>query len=116
MHIKVSFRGMNGSPGLEALVHAWATRLHAIYGRLQRCEVIVEAPNRRRRHGDACRVRISLSVPGGRLDVSHVPGPASDVDVYLTVRDAFRAARRRLEDHVRRHLRREVRSAAPTGV
>src|SRR5688500_14732532 len=107
MQIKIAFRGMNSSPGLEALVHHRATRLYAVYGRLQRCEVVIEAPHRRRRQGDTCRVRISLSVPGGRLNVSHAPGPDADTDVYLAVRDAFRAARRRLEDHVRHALRRE---------
>lgn len=107
MQIKIAFRGMNSSPGLEALVHHRATRLYAVYGRLQRCEVVIEAPHRRRRQGDTCRVRISLSVPGGRLNVSHEPGPDADTDIYLAVRDAFRAARRRLEDHVRHLLRRE---------
>lgn len=116
MQVKIAFRGMSRSPGLEALVHAWATRLYAIYGRLQRCEVVIEAPHRRRRHGDPCRVRVALSVPGGLLTVSHQPGPAADTDVYLTVRDAFRVARRRLEDHVHRVLQRDGHGAARAAV
>ena len=112
MQVKIAFRGMSSSPGLEALVHHRASRLYAVYGRLQRCEVVIEVPHRRRRHGDTCRVRISLSVPGGRLNVSHEPGPDTDPDVYLMVRDTFRAARRRLEDHVRHTLRREGHGAA----
>ena len=116
MQVKIAFRGMSRSPGLEALVHAWATRLYAIDGRLQRCEVAIEAPHRRRRNGDPCRVRVALSVPGGRLTVSHQPGLDSDTDVYLAVRDAFRAARRRLEDHVRRVLQRDGHGAATAEV
>lgn len=112
MQMKVSFRGMDASPGIEALVHAWATRLHTIYGRLQRCEVVVEAPHGRRRHGDPCSIRVSLGVPGGQIDVRHEPAPGADTDMYLAVRDAFRAARRRLEDHVRRVLRRDVKAPA----
>lgn len=116
MQVKIAFRGMSRSPGLEALVHSWASRLYAVYGRLQRCEVAIEAPHRRRRNGDPCRVRIALSVPGGRLTVSHQPGLASDTDVYLTVRDAFRAARRRLEDHVHRVLQHDGHGAARVAV
>lgn len=112
MQVKIAFRGMSGSPGLEDVVHDWAARLHAVYRRLQRCEVVIEAPHRRRRNGDPCRVRVSLSVPGGRLDVSHEPGAAADTDVYLALRDAFRAARRRLEHHVHHTLRREGHGAS----
>ncbi len=116
MQMKVSFRGMSASPGIEALVEDWAMRLQAVYGRLQRCEVVVDAPHRRRRHGDPCSVRVSLGVPGGQLDVRHEPGPGDDTDIYLAVRDAFRAARRRLEDHVGRVLRREVKGPAERDV
>jgi hypothetical protein len=114
MQIKVSFRRMSGSPELEALVHAWAARLQAVYARVHRCEVVIEAPHRRRRHGDPCSVRVSLGVPGGRLDIRHEPVSGADTDIPLAVRDAFRAARRRLEDHVRRALRHEVKAGAPS--
>lgn len=113
MQVKISFRGMSSSPSLEALIHLWASRLRGVYDRIQRCEVVVEAPPLRRRHGNPCRVRVALTVPGGRLDVKHEHATDDpSTDVYLAVRDALRAARRRLEDHVHRVFHDNERVAA----
>jgi cold shock CspA family protein len=48
-------------------------------------------------------VRIELTVPGGRLVVArdHARNQAQ-ADLYVAVRQAFREAKRQLQDHVRR--------------
>ncbi|MBI4642020.1 MAG: HPF/RaiA family ribosome-associated protein, partial [Candidatus Tectomicrobia bacterium] len=43
-------------------------------------------------------VRIDLTVPGAELVVDR----QEDADLYVAIRDAFHAARRRLEDYARR--------------
>jgi len=43
-------------------------------------------------------VRIDLTVPGDELVVDR----QVDEDLYVAIRDAFHAARRRLEDHAHR--------------
>lgn len=111
--VKIVFRGMKARPQVEAYVRERAARLDAVYDRIQRCDVVVELPHHSHRRGNQVRVRIELSVPGGRLAVSRDPGPdETHEDVHVAVRDSFDAARRRLEDHVRRRLRGEGRAPA----
>ena len=111
MQLKIAFRGMRKSRAVESFVRNWAGKLDAVYDRIERCDVVVDAPHLRRRQGNQYRVRIALTVPGGQLVVSRDPGPdEAHQDVYVAVRDSFHAARRQLEDHVRRHLRREVKA------
>jgi cold shock CspA family protein len=62
---------------------------------------VIEA-RRRRRKGDLYHVRIDLTVPGAEIVVRRDP-PEDHVheDVVVAVRDAFKAARRRLQDFAR---------------
>jgi cold shock CspA family protein len=67
------------------------------------CRVTVEAPHRHHRHGKLYDVRIDLSVPGRDVFVGR-SGPLNHAheDVYVAIRDAFNAAGRQLQDHVRK--------------
>jgi cold shock CspA family protein len=62
------------------------------------CRVVVEAPVRHHRKGGPYKVRIDLTVPGDELVINR----QADEDLYVAIRDAFHAARRRLEDYARR--------------
>jgi cold shock CspA family protein/ribosome-associated translation inhibitor RaiA len=62
------------------------------------CRVVLELPARHQRKGKQYAVRIDLKVPGGELAVTR----EHDEDLQVAVRDAFDAARRRLEDYARR--------------
>jgi len=116
MQMKIAFRGMTKSSAVEAFIREWAAKLDGVYDRIGRCDVVVEAPHLRHRRGNQYRVRIVMTVPGGRLVVSRDPGPdEAHEDVYVAVRDSFHTARRQLEDHVRHHLRRDVKAALQPG-
>jgi cold shock CspA family protein/ribosome-associated translation inhibitor RaiA len=71
--------------------------------RITGCHVVVAQPHRRRREGRLYSVRVDLVVPGGEIVVNrdHHLDHAHE-DVFVALRDAFLAARRRLEDHARR--------------
>jgi len=102
----ITFHGLKQSDSLAAWIRERAAKLDSVYPRIQRCDVAVEAPHSRQ--GQAYRVRIDLTVPGNELVVSRDPGPdGAHRDPYVAVRDSFRAARRQLEDHVRRNFRGE---------
>jgi len=62
--------------------------------------VTVDAPHRHKHQGLEFNVRIDLSVPGSELVVNH----RHHEEVYVAVRDAFSAMRKRLEafEHRRR--------------
>lgn len=77
--------------------------LEAVFDRISGCHVVIAQPHRHKRGGRLYSVRIDLSVPGAEIVVNHDhPRDHAHEDVSVAMRDAFAAARRRLEDHVRR--------------
>jgi hypothetical protein len=110
--VQINFRGLRRSAALTTHIRSWAERLARFHERLERCEVTVELPHRHQRQGRQFEVRIVLRVPGADLAVNHAPGVAeAHDDPFVAVRDAFLAARRRLEDHVRK-IRGDVKTHA----
>lgn len=96
--------GLEASPALQARIEREAARLERFSDRITACHVALVGRSGRRRHGDLFRVRLRLTVPG-RADIIVDRNPDEDhahEDPYVAVRDAFEAARRRLQDHVRR--------------
>jgi len=119
--VQVTFRNMQPLEGLEEVIHDRATWLETFYPDIVGCRVLVETPHRHREHGQHVRVRIELSLPGEDVVVSHEPtlhATLKDVEeeahhkdddieavhkyAEVTVREAFDAARRRLQDAARR--------------
>jgi ribosome-associated translation inhibitor RaiA len=80
---------------IEEAIRERAAKLDKVNGRLIGCHVTVEGPGRHHRNGGPFRVRIDLSVPGSELVINQKEAP----DLGLAIRDAFDAARRRLEEH-----------------
>lgn len=100
--IDVRFRDMAPSPALEQFVRRWAAKLGRIHDRIVHCEVVIERPHQHQRHGQHVRVRMTLGVPGPDVVVSYDQSlDGAHEDAYVAVRDAFRAARRQLEQRAR---------------
>jgi len=78
-------------------------QLERTWDRITGCHVVIAQPHRRHRSGRLYSVRVDLAVPGGEIVVNreHHLDHAHE-DVYVALRDSFLAARRRLEDYVRR--------------
>lgn len=96
--IKTVFRGMRVRPEVERRIEEHAAKLETVCPDLETCEVVVELPHRHHRQGRAFHVRITLAVRGDAIAISHDPGDGdAHEDVLVAVRDAFVAARRRLE-------------------
>ena len=101
--IQVTFHGLEPSPAIEARVRERAEKLAEFYDRIVSCRVVVEAPHHHHHKGRLYTVRIDLSVPGDEIVVNrNSDRDHSHEDVYVAIRDAFDAARRRLQDYVRR--------------
>ena len=92
---------------MEAAIREKASKLPKSYGRLLGCHVTVEGPGRHHRNGGPYKVRIDLSVPGSDLVINQKEA----ADLTQVIRDAFDAARRRLEEH--RDLQLEKRKETP---
>lgn len=101
--VQISFRHMDVSETLEALVRARAEELGQFSDRITACRVVIEAASKHHRHGNPYHVRVELTVPGNKIMVDRDPGNGhAHEDPYIAVRDAFEAARRRLREHARR--------------
>jgi cold shock CspA family protein len=118
---QVTFRGVPHSDALESDIRGRVACLEQFYAGIVRCRVLVELPHRHRHDGRHFHVRIDLTVPGGSpIVVTHEPSlharlkdfqeeehhkeaEVEGVHRYaaVAVREAFDAARRRLEDFAR---------------
>ena len=103
MPLQITFRHMEPSPALEARIRQRAEELDQFFDRITSCRVVVESAHRRQQQGKLFEVRVALTVPGNEIVVGREPGiNHAHEDAHVAVRDAFDAARRLLEDHVRR--------------
>ncbi|HVK89565.1 MAG TPA: HPF/RaiA family ribosome-associated protein [Kofleriaceae bacterium] len=100
--VNITYRDIPSSPYVEAAVRDWILRLGRLSRRIQRCEVVIERPHQHHRHGHRYDVRVDLNVGDRVISVSREPGvePAHE-NIYVAIRDTFRAARRQLQDHAR---------------
>ncbi|MGB0056882.1 MAG: HPF/RaiA family ribosome-associated protein [Methyloceanibacter sp.] len=110
--LQISFRNMDPSPDVEAMVREKAAKLNRFFERIVGCDVTIEAPHRRHHKGKLYKVRIDIGMPGKDVHVTQ-EGPKNQAheDITVAIRDAFEAAVRQLEDHARR-LRGDVKSHA----
>ena len=101
--LEIVFHGVARSVAAEVLIGRHAQKLERFYERITSCRVVVAAPHRRRRTGVRYAVRIDITVPKNEIIVNrHPEKTALHESLESAVRDAFSAAVRRLEDHVRR--------------
>ena len=101
--LQITFRHMDPSAALEARIRQRAEELDHFFDRIISCRVVVECAHRRHQQGNIFEVRVDLNIPGREIVVGREPGVNhAHEDPYVALRDAFDAARRLLEDHVRR--------------
>ena len=103
--LQITFHGIERSPAIEAAIYEKAAKLEQFHERIMSCAVVVGIPGRHKHKGKEFVVRIDLKVPGGEIVVSR----DHNEDIQVALRDAFDAARRKLEDTARRK-RGEVKS------
>lgn len=101
--LEIAFHNMPSSASLEAMIREQAERLDKRYGRLIGCRVSVEALHRQHQTGNVYECHVVLSVPGRDLAVSRAPHRPKEnyanPDVRVSIRSAFEAAERRLQNH-----------------
>ena len=81
---------------IEQRIQDKVAKLAAVYHRIQECRIVLEGPVHHHKKGGPYKARIDLSVPGAELVVNRHEA----ADLRVAIRDAFEAARRRLEDYV----------------
>ena len=93
---------MDLSPAVESAIRTWVTRLERYYDHIERCAVVIEIPHRHHRQGTTFQVHVHLTVPDRTIAVSRDPTrDTAHENIYVAVANAFRAARRQLQDYAR---------------
>lgn len=101
--LQITFNNMEPSDAVEAKIREKVVNLEHFAGEIMSCRVIVDAPHKHHHKGNIYAVKIDITLPGEEIIADR--NPAQDhahEDVYVAIRDAFNAARRQLEDHVRK--------------
>jgi ribosomal subunit interface protein len=97
--LQITLRNIAHSDAVEAAIRKRADKLDRYHKRIVSCRVVVEIPSRHKQQGKEFVVRLDIKVPGSEIAINH----DHHQDVYRALQDAFGAARRKLEDHARRH-------------
>ena len=109
--VRIDFHGVEPSEAIKNRIAEHIEGIETLYGRVMACHVGVETPGHHHRTGGLFHIRIRLGLPNGR-EVNVGTTPRADerhADVLFAINDAFRRARRQLQDQVR-EMRRQVKA------
>ena len=96
--IQVTFHGMPQSAALDTAIRQHAGKLDRFHPHMMSLRAVVGQMARHKQQGKEFSVRLDIKVKGGEIAINR----DHDEDPFVAVRDAFDAARRRLEDLARR--------------
>jgi cold shock CspA family protein len=102
--LEINFQGLARTPSVEDPIARHAAELEQRYGRATACRVLVKGPGGHHHTGALYEVHVRLALPDGR-DVNVERTPPTDqryADLTFAIDNAFRRARRQLQDRVRR--------------
>lgn len=96
--VQITIRDLPASTALEDHIRKKAQKLSQYCRRINSCRIVITIPQKHKHHGKLYCVRIDLTVPGKEIAVNR----KMDEDVYVAIRDAFRASERKLETYERK--------------
>ena len=98
--LEIVFEDFEPSDAISAKLREETQKLEQFNSRITSARVVIAQPHQHHQRGNSYQVRIHLTVPGAKdIVVNHDPGDHNThTDAYITIRDAFRAARRQLKD------------------
>jgi cold shock CspA family protein len=102
--VQIDFQGMKADRTIRSAIAAHIAALEDRFGRITAGRVVVRGPTHHHQGGSAYEIHIRLSLPNGR-EVNIARTPTNDeryADPAYAINDAFKRARRRLQDHVRK--------------
>lgn len=102
--LQVTFEHIAPIDYIEERARKEAAKLEQFCDRITSARIVIGRPQHRHQKGDTYSVRLHLTMPGA-ADIAISRDPAATgrhEDVQVTIRDAFDAARRQLQDLVRK--------------
>ncbi|MGI9488079.1 MAG: HPF/RaiA family ribosome-associated protein [Geminicoccaceae bacterium] len=87
---------MESSPAVEARLREKVDELETFFDRIIGCRVVVDQDHRQHRQGNLFRVGLDITLPGKEIAINHKGSKKqAHEDVFVAIRDAFNAARRK---------------------
>jgi cold shock CspA family protein/ribosome-associated translation inhibitor RaiA len=101
--IEIDFQGMDARPDVRTAIAKHVAELEQRCGRVTACRVVLKAPGGHHRTGGLYEINISLALPEGReVNVDRTAqADERHSDLDFAINDAFKRARRQLQDQVR---------------
>lgn len=116
--VEIDFQGVDKQPDVRNSIEQHVAELEQRFGRVTACRVVLKGPGGHHRTGGLYEVNIRVALPGGReVNVDRTAtADERHSDLTFAINDAFKRARRQLQDHVR-HLQGQVKphEVQPTG-
>jgi cold shock CspA family protein len=102
--VQIDFQGMKPLEMLRTEITGHIAALEERFGRVTACRVVLKAPGEHHHTGGLYEVNIKLALPDGKeINIDRTPlADERHADVHFALNDAFKRARRRLQDQVRR--------------
>jgi cold shock CspA family protein len=101
---EIDFQGMEANSMMRDAIRDHVAGLEDRFGRITAGRVVVRGPTDHHQSGGSYEVHIRLALPNGR-EVNVARTPSNDeryADPSYAINDAFKRARRLLQDHVRK--------------
>lgn len=95
---EITIRDVPHSKALETRIRNKINKLASVYSRIMHCDVIVEQYQKHKNQGKLYNVKINITVPESQIVINQ----PIDEDVYVAVRDAFKAATRKVLEYSRK--------------
>lgn len=100
---QITFRGVDAAPELADMIASKIAKLEEVTDRITSCRVTVERRSAKGHKGHTYQVAVEMEVPGGVVIVNKKPGDAgAHESAPVAIRDSFNAARRQLNEHLRK--------------
>ena len=101
--IEIEYQDMDASPAIEQQVADHVKKLETRYGRITAGRIVIKGPGQRHQTGGLYEINIRLALPDGReVNVGRTPkADERHSDLAFAINDAFKRARRRLQDNAR---------------
>ena len=102
--VQLDFQGIEAKPDLRSAVNRHIAQLEERFGRVTAGRIVLKGPGGHHRSGGLYEINIRLALPEGReVNIGRTPqGDERHADLAFALNDAFKRARRQLEDQVDR--------------
>jgi ribosome-associated translation inhibitor RaiA len=109
--LRITFQNTPSSDAIRKLIEEQVEHLEHLFERITDCHVVFKVPDGNHRNGGRYEVSVHLKMPGiVQVDVDRTAWPDERfADPQFAVTDAFRRARRRLQDRAKL-MRHEVKA------